>query len=400
MVNINGLISKNANFLLEKGNFTLEKPLSYKNFFNGYITAQNRDADGNLIIGVFDENKTHIPNTGIQDLTNNCNIKKLTTMKDPLLCDETVVYIGAFSGIWGHFITDSIRMLWFLTNQKFDKLRKYKMCYIGWANFRLKGQFRSVLEHLGIDCDNLIEIKDCTQFKEIIIPDSSFVHTPNSIKISKEYGETIMAISNNSTCTKSIYKKVFLSTSKLKKKNSYGEKKLDTYFRKRGFKIVHPQKLSFDEQLSIYKNCEIFASTDGSAMHNSVFCNENTKLIIIPRGNYCTWYQAAINYVKNFDCYYIDSSLSVFTQQNKEWEGPFYFYISDNLRKFFNDNKAISIRKNFYDIDKYFKESLYKKILPQLEGNDYINAFFSHYSSYIRSNPFYKIKMRLKNALK
>ena len=47
----------------------------------------------------------------------------------------TVVYLGLFYPVWGHCITDNLRLLWFLTSDTFK--RYFKDCaqiYIPWSN--------------------------------------------------------------------------------------------------------------------------------------------------------------------------------------------------------------------------------------------------------------------------
>ena len=45
-------------------------------------------------------------------------------------------------------------------------------------------------------------------------------------------------------------------------------------------------------------NCEEFASTVGSAAHNIIFLRDGTKAYLIPRANFITEYQLALDQVK------------------------------------------------------------------------------------------------------
>lgn len=145
----------------------------------------------------------------------------------------------------------------------------------------------------------------------------------------KEYLVLINTIKSNELLNKTktqIYEKVFFSYRKCSLKKSIGEYNLEKYFSKQGYKIIYPEKLDFLSQLSILKNCKYFASTIGSCSHNLVFIEKGTEVILIPRANYFTGYQIAINDIVKDDnkIYYIDSSLSIFANEEHLWSGPFF----------------------------------------------------------------------------
>ena len=149
------------------------------------------------------------------------------------------------------------------------------------------------------------------------------------------------------------YNKIYFSYSKSSKAKTTGEDKLEKYFESKGYKVIYPERHSLDEQLNILVNCESFASTVGSCSHSSVFLRDNTEVILIPRASYMNSYQLALDQVHNLMVSYIDSSFSVFTLPSP-WSGSFLFFISSNLRKFFNDKDTNSI-VSAEDFMKYFK---------------------------------------------
>jgi hypothetical protein len=46
-----------------------------------------------------------------------------------------------------------------------------------------------------------------------------------------------------------------------------------------GFNIIYPEVLQFDRQLEYYANCRVMAGFAGSALHNCLFCDEETIVI-------------------------------------------------------------------------------------------------------------------------
>ena len=108
--------------------------------------------------------------------------------------------------------------------------------------------------------------------------------------------------------------------------------------RKKGYQVLYPEKMTFEEQLNVLINCDSFASTIGSCSHNILFLQDHTKVILIPRANYLTGYQLTVDQVHELDITYIDSTLSLFAARFP-WEGPFYFFVSSRLMDYFKDGR-------------------------------------------------------------
>lgn len=244
----------------------------------------------------------------------------------------TVIYIGLFYPVWGHVITDNIRLIWFLTSEVFKNY--FKNCpivYNPWGGvFSLEHQrnFMRLLEVLGVDVGRLQPIYNPTQFENIILPDSSYA----SGNFTEEYRETIERVRNfaakNQTPTSS--KKVYYFYGRAQT----GEERLAEYFKSKGYAIVSPEKLTLDEQLNLMINAESFASTLGSCSHNALFLRDGTEVINIPRAaNRFTGYQQMIEQLHPLNNNYVDSSLSIFETFN----GPYCFIISEQLRRFFGE---------------------------------------------------------------
>ena len=242
-----------------------------------------------------------------------------------------------FHSTWGHAITDSMRLLWFLKSEAFK--RDFKDCPLVYLIckkniiFSLDSypNFRRLLEILEIDVDRIQEITQPTRFDKIIFPDVSFFPSPNRI-FTNEYFETIervrsFALKNRTPISS---KKVYYFYGN----RGLGEKRLAEYFKLKGYDVVSPEKLTLDEQLNILINVESFAATLGSISHNCLFLRDYTETIIIPRSPLFTLYQQVIDEVRQLKTNYIDTTLSIFSNG---W-APNCFIISKQLREFFNDN--------------------------------------------------------------
>lgn len=350
-----------------------DKTLGYKVMENVYFYYYKRYPC------LFNSEEKYIPCTALgRDREVKFEVKEKEKVE---FLDETVIYLGVLNNVYGHILTDSIKRLWFLSSKEYkEKYSKCKVVYLPLGNFKFNKNYIRFFELLGFNYKDFIPIKKTTQVKKVILADESFYNIENTRYYTKEYAETIEKVREygRTHFTKLPYDKVYLSYRAYSKGKSIGEEKLEKFFKKLGYKVVSPERLTFDEQINLMQNVRFVASTDGSLLHNTLFCLPNkTTVYAIRRANYLTDYQQCINEVADLDTYYIDSQLSFLADKDSPWAGPHYYYVSDNLLKLFN----CKVKNRFYydtfkDFDKYIRQ--YKKrlltdmIIKKKEKNEYI----------------------------
>jgi capsular polysaccharide biosynthesis protein len=69
------------------------------------------------------------------------------------------------------------------------------------------------------------------------------------------------------------------------------EDEVETLMQQLGFTLVHPQRLSIQEQLVLFDGAELVVGEYSSALHNTLFCRPGTRVISL---NFYSWYQSAI----------------------------------------------------------------------------------------------------------
>lgn len=357
--------------------------------------------------GVFDAKYNLINGTGLLDATQSNYSFNRTKAK---VYNKPVIYLGQFHHVWGHCLTDNLKRLWFLLKFKNDYLN-YDKVFITSGKV-LPSNFSTMLSILGIDLDDLTEIKEITKVSKVLIPDESFYATNEGIRyFTKEYQETINAIKEygQNNFKKLDYDSFFFTYSKYQRKRSIGEEKLDTYFSKLNYQIVSPENCSFDELLNIMLNCKNYASTIASLSHNVVFLNGGSNAYLIPRDFRPNEYQLALNQVQDINVTYIDSTLSLYSNADLWYSDPFYYYLSDNLNNCFGTNednlindygdysKLFSIWSNIKKPDYYVK--IAKEVLSDHEYNKYI--FISKFNYlYIIKRLIFNIKLLLIKLIK
>jgi len=274
-----------------------------------------------------------------------------------------VVYLGIFHPKWGHCITDNIKKIWYLFTTEFQILlasRNIEIVYTVFGDFKLEGSFKDLLTCLGVIPEKLKPVRDITRYQKVYIPDDSFIFENNERFYTKEFQEIICRIPTFNTSK--IYDKVYFTRSKFDS-NDFGEKEIENFFKKIGYKIIVPEILSFKEQVSILQNCHTFAATEGSISHNNIFCKDNSNSIIIRKSDSISNYQLSINQLKKINVTYIDTHLSLFNSV-RQWEGPFFLYVNENLQRFANSKSflnSFSISKFMKYVESSFQLGFYKK---------------------------------------
>ena len=337
-------------------NHFLDKKSAFRVIYDGYILPYTPFNEG----GIFDNEGIYINGSSYVEgnhygfkksiSASNTNLNTLAAeqginLSETVQNHSTVVFIGIMLKVWGHFITDSMRLLWFTSSQEYrDSFSDCPIAYFPANDFKLEGNHKRLLEILGINTSLMTPVTELTRYDKIILPDESFFISGGTQYFTSGYVETIdRARDFASSHTKSAEpRKIYYSYSKYYRSITSGEDKLEKYFAAKGYDILHPETLSIDEQLDALVNCESFASTVGSSSHNVVFLRDNAEVILIPRANFLTFHQLTTDQVHRLNIHYIDSSFSIFAGGVLGGD-PFLYFISSGLRKYFHDEDTESI---------------------------------------------------------
>lgn len=318
-------------------NYEVKKELGYQVIKNGVILPY-RQTDQGPGGGVLDGKGRFIGSTSLHD---HCGCGYEYTKAERHV-ESTVIYLGMFHDIWGHCLTDNLRRLWFLSSSAYiEKFGRCKLVFVPMEQFTFGESNRKLLEILGVCPDDLLPVTKITQYGTIILPDECFFTPDGDLRyFTSQYRDMIDRIRDYAVEHRkpTPYKKVYFSYRNYTHFKQFGEERLERYFGSKGYQVLYPEKMTFEEQLNVLINCDSFASTIGSCSHNILFLQDHTKVILIPRANYLTGYQLTVDQVHELDITYIDSTLSLFAARFP-WEGPFYFFVSSRLMDYFKDGR-------------------------------------------------------------
>ena len=339
------------------------------------------------MVGGVSVNGEFIENSWIYRNKNGVNNIEDNEIKDS---NSGVIYIGYFNATWGHLITDCLKFLWFLKSEYLAQFKDYTIVYVS-VTKELPRNFIKILDLLGFDIDKFVRVEEITRFNQVILPDECFYlegsELGGSYKYTSEYTALINEIMSKITpYDNDDYDKIYFTRSKFSQKD-IGERKIEEYFKNKGYRIVAPEMYSMEEQLRIYKSCNHFVATDGSISHNAVFMKDNIDAIIILRGAYVTKYQFAISELRNMKVDYIESHLSVLQSRRTPQFGPNFYYVSDYLLKYYNEKSKLMTWKywfdNFSDFETYLGLGTELDLNGRLTDKSYYARALEQYKKYI-----------------
>ena len=278
--------------------------------------------------------------------------------------DSKVVYLGiGFDAIdYGHTVLESLNRLWYLLDKSIDD---YKVAFIT----PISDDCIELLNLFGVKKENILVLENPTKFKCVIVPEESFHFS--KLLFNNQYKIIMNKIKENVKASK--YDRVYFSRDRLNRKKTLTEYPIELTFKKNGYKVFYPEKLSVYEKISIMKGCKNFAGFGGSNIIHLLFMEDNSKLIYLVKEDVEIFLYEYFS-LKNFNVYAISANNNFLS--NCFTDGPFLLGGNDYLFNFFEEN-------NF----KYDKEKF--KYKPY-ELADYVFLWQNTYNKHINHKSNFK----------
>jgi hypothetical protein len=99
--------------------------------------------------------------------------------------------------------------------------------------------------------------------------------------------------------------KIYISRRRAGRRRLKGEERLEERLQKRGFRILHLENISFDEQIRIFHDAEIVVATHGAGLSNIVWSEAPCKVVEIFPKNYILDCYAWLSFGLGLDYRYI-----------------------------------------------------------------------------------------------
>ena len=185
------------------------------------------------------------------------------------------LFLGTFMNHYGHFITESLSRYWGPEpTERFDHLVAYTFVHNNGRPF-VQRFHRHLTSILGIPIKRVRFLKDPVRFDEIVVPEQLWLYDKcANERLRGVYGRIIDRHAGPKTGGR-----VFLSRASYAGARLSNIHAVEDVFARFGFKVLYPEEIPIQRQLSLYANCEILASPSGSGVHNYLFTRPGTLTI-------------------------------------------------------------------------------------------------------------------------
>ena len=192
--------------------------------------------------------------------------------------DETVMYGGVLIAHFGHTLLDSLARMWWWVKHRDEHV---KIVFL-----RIPGQhtvFDCFLSAAGLKETDWEIVDIPTRFRKIIVPDEAMYAV--SMVAHRDWLLFFDAIKKRVTekLPPPASRKIYLTRRLLPESEGVNEEYYEDFYARRGYQIIAPETLPFEEQVNYIANAEKIVCPMGTLSHFAVFASEKTVLTILLR---------------------------------------------------------------------------------------------------------------------
>lgn len=215
------------------------------------------------------------------DLLESKNPQTIAAPVSPRHISGRGLYLGNYmGGHYGHFITETLSTFWMFEEHSADKF-DYFLFHPYVFGDRIPGYVKSCLDRFGIDPEKIIFVgSEALALEEIVVPERLFrLNHSADPRLKWVYSHIAQGVeAPQDECPR-----LYLSRRRINQ-GSFdrvvaNEVDVEAEFRKRGFVVVYPETMSFEEQVGRYCRATWLAGMSGSGLHNSVFMQSRGQVI-------------------------------------------------------------------------------------------------------------------------
>ena len=259
--------------------------------------------------------------------------------------DEDVIFGGSLLGHFGHFILECWSRLWYVIQ---NPQLQSKVLFITTTHGGYKSWFDDFFRLMGIDKERIVYVKKPTQCRSVTVPEQSQYNSWTFVKFTKEFFVPYQAIKSRVTPGK--IKKLYLTRRNVVIGNyrrvCCNEEYFEDFFTARGFKVIAPEKLSIEEQVSLIMGADEIAAIQGTLTHWAMFCKPDAKFIMLKRHDSTQDIQIFINEAFGVENYYIVDAWKKFMYVESHIDGVFMLGSNRCWREFVADYFGEQIKED------------------------------------------------------
>lgn len=191
------------------------------------------------------------------------------------------LYLGHYmGGHYGHFITETLSTFWVFEEEAADAFD-----YVLFHPFVFGDAFpdyvKFCLERFGIGEDKVVFARsEALAFDELVIPERLFrLNHSSDPRLRWVYRH----ITESARAPAAAPERLYVSRRRFSRRDLFrvvaNEAHVETAFRQRGFEVIYPETMRFEDQVALFSRARWVAGVSGSGLHNSLFMQHDAAII-------------------------------------------------------------------------------------------------------------------------
>ena len=251
------------------------------------------------------------------------NTEGLSDIQPRVRVTKPVVYLGWINPHYGHFMMESLCRLWFLKDIDNETLKDsffYFDIHTSTDSFLSKKWIKDILDVFGLNERNIIFGDKKYVFDEFIVPSQAMILHHGVVAEEQRYIWNTITSAFDDNDDIDAGRNIYLSRSGLArdKRSLFNEIEVQQKLSTLGFTVIHPEKLSFTQQVKVYSHADLMIGPSGSALHNAAFMRSGSRLISLTTRDFCLLNELLCCYAKQ-----VNYSLFICEGKSKDnWTVP------------------------------------------------------------------------------
>jgi capsular polysaccharide biosynthesis protein len=191
------------------------------------------------------------------------------------------LYLGHYMGEhYGHFITETLSAFWIFEHEKADAF-DYVLFHPFIFGDSVPDYVKFCFERFGITQEKVVFARsEALAFDEMVVPERLFrLNHSSDPRLRWVYQHVTEGARAPSVAPQRLY----VSRRRFSRSNLFrvvaNEAHIETAFQRRGFDIIYPEAMAFEDQIALYSRAQWVAGISGSGLHNSVFMQPGATVV-------------------------------------------------------------------------------------------------------------------------
>lgn len=191
------------------------------------------------------------------------------------------LYLGHYmGGHYGHFITETLSTFWIFEDQQADAF-DYVLFHPFVFGDSIPDYVKYCFDKFGISQEKVVFAKsEALAFEELVVPERLFrLNHSSDPRLRWVYGRLAQSAPAPSVAPSRLY----LSRRRFSQRDLFrvvaNEVHIEAAFQRRGFEVIYPETMRFEDQIALYSRAKAVAGVSGSGLHNSLFMQPDAMVI-------------------------------------------------------------------------------------------------------------------------